>query len=185
MNNNGVEDDDQVIIGKLEELLNSELKASLKKFDCGDVLLNQFAKKQLVNKDENGWVRAFIAVHNNQVVGYITVRAHSLLRDRILASGPREFPSLMVDQLAVDKRYQSKGIGQTLLARAFQCAVIISKEAGIKGVTLWAHPRATNFYENLGMIKVTSATEQFGEVELQLMYINIEMLVQAYWDKSA
>ncbi len=121
----------------------------------------------------------------DQIVAYITLRVHSLEKSWFVGTGslPKQVPVLMIDQIATDLRYQGRGIGRDLLAEAFKSAVIISEQAGLKGVVLWSHPDAVGFYSRLGMVSI--ATKQDGDIELTLMFISIESIIAAMEDYQA
>lgn len=154
-------------------------KAAIKDFDCGDKFLNDFLKKQCARKLKNNLIRGYVAVSSDKVDGYITMQVHSLEREYWgePSSLPRQVPVLMIDQIATDKTVQGRGIGKDLLSEAFKSAVVISEQAGLRGVSLWSHPNAVGFYKKLGMIEIS--TKDLGGKELALMYLDIETITDA------
>lgn len=157
-------------------------KSATKDFDCGDQFLNDFLQKQCAKKVKADLIRGNVAVLVDRVVGYITLQVHCLEKGYFEKEKglPRQVPVLMIDQVAIDKNFQGRGIAKDLLSRAFHSAIIVGREAGLKGVTLWSHPRALGFYKLIGMEPINS--KSINDIELTLMYINIATIEAAVSD---
>lgn len=146
-----------------------------KTFDCGEKYLNQVARKDLVQFDELGKFKAYVALDGDTLLGYITLAVHQIVSDP--ESALRKFksvPVLMIEQIATDKTVQGRGIGRRLMSKAFYAALAVSKQAGITGVALWSHPDAVNFYQSLGFKIIDTKTA--GALILSLMILPIETL---------
>lgn len=177
---------DEMQFGTLKQFGNKITPTVIRKFDCGDDFLNSFALK-IKKLDETNAIRALVAVKGNQLCGYITMKVSSLTKDSFqeqpFGSMPLLVPVMMVDQIATSLQEQGKGIGTTLLGKAFKSALIIKENAGLKGVGLWSHPDAVGFYQKLGLIPLT--TKVSNSTELTLMFIAIETIEDALSEQQA
>ncbi|MBS0043827.1 MULTISPECIES: GNAT family N-acetyltransferase [Shewanella] len=165
------------------QLLNKmERQPSFSNFDCGDLFLDSFAPKKLAKADANNDSRVYVAVDRDIGVGFATMKVFMLSNDEhSILSGkyPRQVPVVMLDQIAVDKAYQGKGIGKRLMRKVMEATVLVNELAAAKGLALWAHPRAKDFYISLGFDAIPDATKQVQDVELALMFIHVETILDA------
>ena len=127
-------------------------------FDCGDVALNEFLLRQAGQQQRRGFGKTYVAVAEDgvTVTGFLTVSAGQIATSALpaLLKLPRyPAPMLRIGRLAVDARYQGKGIGQDLLAFALRLAVEFSQRVGLYAVVVDAkHDKAKAFYVKLGFI---------------------------------
>ncbi|MBO2558982.1 GNAT family N-acetyltransferase [Shewanella algae] len=165
------------------QLLNKmERQPCFSNFGCGDPFLDSFAPKKLAKADANNDSRVYVAVDGDIGVGYATMKVFMLCNDEyaVLSSKyPRQVPVVMLDQIAVDKSYQGKGIGKRLMRKVLEATVLVNELAAAKGLALWAHPGAKNFYKTLGFEAVPDATKQVQDIELTLMFIHIDTILDA------
>mgnify|MGYP001590292536 CR=1 FL=1 len=127
-------------------------------FDCGDAALNDFLLRQAGQQQRRGFGKTYVAVAEDgvTVMGFVTVSAGQITT----ASLPVQLklprypaPMLRIGRLAVDVRYQGKGIGQDLLVFALRLAVEFSQRVGLYAVVVDAkHDKARAFYVKLGFI---------------------------------
>ena len=132
------------------------------RFDCGEVSLNEYIRKQAsqdVKKNMSAVYVAVVDVNPLEVMGFYTLSAthiiFSHLPNEIAKSLPRypEFPAYRIGRLAIDKSQQGKGIGKTLLMDAlYKCA---SQEVPVVGVIVDAkNKEVSSFYLNFGFIQL-------------------------------
>ena len=99
-----------------------------------------------IEKDESG---------EDVICGYVTLKATSLIRDD---DGVKlGFPALEISELAVDEKYEGRGLGTAMVKYAFVHAdELHNKSIGIQYITLCADPKAVSFYERkeLGFAKI-------------------------------
>lgn len=96
-------------------------------------------KAILSNKDHD----AFVAVHNNEVIGWIGLTYSFSLESP---------PHCEIRGLVVSDKYRGKGIGKKLIERTKQWA----KEKGVNKLRLRCNVKRTEthlFYEHLGFIE--------------------------------
>ena len=163
------------------QLLNKmERQPSFLNFDCGDLFLDSFALKKLAKADANNDYRVYVAVDGDIGVGYATMKVFMLSNDEhsiLSGKSPRQVPVVMLDQIAVAKAYQDKGIGKRLMRKVMEATVLVNELAAAKGLALWAHPKAKNFYISLGFDAIPDATKKVQDVELTLMFLHVESIL--------
>lgn len=110
-------------------------------FRCGDEGLDRwlrnFAGQNRRRDFAATWV---IADEQYAVVAYATLTMSSVdlsAAPRELAkSAPRQIPVLLLGRLAVDERYQSLGVGTTLVRYLLQTAVELNRVAACKAIVV-------------------------------------------------
>ena len=125
----------------LFESRTADLNAFLKE----DALENQ---KELINK-------TFLCYHFNQLVGYITFTTDIIEKEEVQKEGRirvpyKEYPAIKIARLAVDKKYERKGVGGFLLLAAVGKALKISAEVGCRFITVDSKQDSIGFYEKRG-----------------------------------
>lgn len=127
-------------------------------FDCGDAALNEFLLRLSGQQQRRGFGKTYVALATDgmTVTGFVTVSAGQIATTSLSAQSklPRyPAPILRIGRLAVDARYQGKGIGQDLLAFALRLAVEFSQRVGLYAVVVDAkHDTAKAFYVKLGFV---------------------------------
>ncbi len=89
--------------------------------------------------------KIYVAEYRNKIIGTFAL----LIMDNIAHRGE---PSSIVEDVAVKKEFQGKGIGKEMM----KYAMIISRQKGCYKMVLSSHMRriqAHKFYESLGFIK--------------------------------
>lgn len=88
------------------------------------------------------------------VLAYITVSASEARSDVRARIAPRSFggsvPALRIGCLAVDRRFQRRGLGTALLAHALKVALVQAAASGCAAVLVEAIPDAVSYYERFG-----------------------------------
>ncbi len=125
----------------LFESRTADLNAFLKE----DALKNQ---KELVNK-------TFLCYNFNQLVGYITFTTDIIEKEEVQKEGRirvpyKEYPAIKIARLAVDMKYERKGVGGFLLLAAVGKALKISHEVGCRFITVDSKQDSIEFYEKRG-----------------------------------
>jgi ribosomal protein S18 acetylase RimI-like enzyme len=64
---------------------------------------------------------------------------------------------ILLARLAVDRRFQHRGIGELLLLHAVDRAVAVGRQVGCRGVVVDAYPKAVSWYEKFGFVVLSSA----------------------------
>ncbi len=138
----------------LFEHLNPQ-KHDRKNFDCGVEALNLYLK-QVANQDQRrSLTKVYVLADGKGVIGYYSISAHSVLRNHlpedIKLSSYKKIPFLLLGRLAVDKKYQGYGYGDTLIFHAFKITLDAAEKVGILGMIVEAKDeKAVSFYEGFG-----------------------------------
>lgn len=103
-----------------------------------------------------------VADQESRVLGYYTLVAaeaeHAAAPASVRAGVTRHFPIpvCLIARLAVDKRYQGRGLGRDLVRDAMRRALAASEQIGIRAVLLHAIDKeAAAFYKRLGFQPAT------------------------------
>jgi len=154
-------------------------------FSCGDVDLDRFFRLYAgQNQFRHHIGTTYVAVADGSIVGFATVAPTqveaaelAMLSRRSLPRYP--LPALRLARLAVDSRWQGKGIGQFLLRTVFELAWRLADEFGCVGVVVDAKDQAVPFYEKLGFFKVGLEQGSLGTRPLPCtMFIELEAIAK-------
>jgi GNAT superfamily N-acetyltransferase len=126
-----------------------------KAFDCGVTALNEYLQ-HIANQDQKrGLTRVYVLAEQTTIIGYYSICAHSVPTDQLSAHRKpctyQEAPFLLLGRLAVDKRYQGQGYGDTLIFHAFSITKDAAEKIGTLGIIVDAKDEtAACFYEKFG-----------------------------------
>jgi GNAT superfamily N-acetyltransferase len=131
---------------ELSELEISPLTLShkLDDFESGSPSLDAWLRKHAVRNQNSGDSMTRIAEIGGHVVGFYTLSTTSVMRSLLPGSLRRNaadpISALLLGHLAVDRRYQRRGIGSMLVRDALRNAMIVSRHAGWR--LLAVHPES-------------------------------------------
>lgn len=139
-------------------------------FDCGKELLNNYLKTQ-AGQDIKRKLSACFVLPGNQkeIQGYYTLSNNSIplssFPEDIRKKLPKSYnsiPTTLLGRLAIDKKYQGKGIGKILLVDALKRSYEISQEIGSFAVVVDPiDEEAQNFYKKYDFIKLPDSGKMF------------------------
>ena len=97
----------------------------------------------------------YVAVEENEVLGYLTVAPGGIEIDDLPAPQRKRLPRyplpvLRLARLAVDSRVRGRGLGEQLLRFALGLALTMAEDYGCVGVAVDAKPGAEPFYGRYG-----------------------------------
>lgn len=120
-------------------------------FACGVPTLDDWLKKRALKNEDAGASRTYVVCAGPTVVGYYSLAAGGLTRSAapppMRRNMPDPIPVLILGRLAVDRRYQRRGLGQDLLRDAVQRALRAADIAGIRAILVHAiSEEAKRFY---------------------------------------
>jgi predicted N-acetyltransferase YhbS len=126
-------------------------------FRCGEPELDDWLKRRALHKEEGGASRTYVVCAGQQVVGYYALAAgavaHSDAPGRVKRNMPNPIPVMVIGRLAMDIKFQGRGIGSALLKDAVFRTVQAAEIAGIRAILVHAiSESAKRFYEKLGFI---------------------------------
>ena len=134
-------------------------------FDCGDEALNEFLRRYARKSHERGGAKTFLAIGDadKSVLGFYSLspssvdyaRAPEIVR-RGLAR--HDVPGFRLERLAVDLRWQGRGIGgQLLLAAGRRCLLAAAEVGGIVLVIDAKNERVAAWYASYGAVPLLDA----------------------------
>jgi GNAT superfamily N-acetyltransferase len=127
-------------------------------FDCGREELNRYLLRYAWQNQQAGAAQTYVGIVGEVIVGYHTLAVgHVILEyapERLkkgLAKHP--VPIMLLARLAIDHRWQGKGVGKALLRDAMQRTLQAAEIAGIRALAVHAKDEeARRFYEHFDFI---------------------------------
>ena len=151
-----------------------------RRFDCGEETLNKYLTAIARQHQTKGISKVYVLLDLNlpkpSVIGYYSLTLCEIdtseLPDKIAKKYPNNIPCVKLGRLAVDKRYQNRGLGALLLSDAIKRVLTISDFIGIVAFFVDAkNDNAGSFYKKYGFL-------QFKKNPLQL-FLPIKTIKQA------
>lgn len=110
----------------------------------------------------------YIAVHEDRIVGFVTVSGGEMVAEKLTKNLRRRLPSyplpiLRLARLAVDQHYQGHGIGRLLLRMVLELALDMRDRVGCIGMVVDAKPDAITFYSSLGFKPIDLISGALGD----------------------
>lgn len=136
-----------------------KLKAAhdLLQFECGEPALDAWLTRRALSNEESGASRTYVLCAGRQVIGYYALAAgavaHAEAPGRVKRNMPDPVPVIVIGRLAIDLKFQNRGIGAALLRDAVLRTMQAAEIAGIRAILVHAiSERAKRFYEKHGFI---------------------------------
>lgn len=128
---------------------------SLKNFDSGKPVLDEWLQKRALRNEETGASRTYVVCIKKQVIGFYALAVGSIeakkAPGRIKRNMPDPIPLVIMGRLAVDQKYQKVGIGRGLLRDAVLRIVQAADIAGIRAILVHAlDDDAKTYYQRCG-----------------------------------
>lgn len=105
-------------------------------FDCGRAALNQWLRRHAWRNQELGVSRTSVVCDpaTGDLIGFVSLSAAQIERAWLpkaqQRNRPDPLPAILLGQLAVDLRWQGRGVARSLLFYALTTAVRLSREVG-------------------------------------------------------
>ena len=127
-------------------------------FDCGRHELNDWLQRVARQHQDKGLSKTFVAAcedNPDQIRDYYALTLAELENQHLPETHrrklPRRVPGVRLGRLAVDRRFQNRGLGELLLVDALTRAQRIHVEAGGNGLFVDAlDKQATSYCQRLG-----------------------------------
>ena len=134
-------------------------------FDCGEEALNEFLRRYARKSHDRGGAKTFLAIDDDgeTILGYYSLSPASIQYARtpdIVSHGlPRhDVPGFRLARLAVDRRFQGRGIGgQLLLAAGRRCLLAAAEVGGVVLVIDAKNERVAGWYAGYGAVPLLDA----------------------------
>jgi predicted N-acetyltransferase YhbS len=126
-------------------------------FDCGRESLNGWFRRKAWRNQQSDVSRVSVIsdAESGTIAGYVSLSATSIERAHLpkpsRRNRPDPVPALLLGQLAVDRRYQGRGIARSLMFFALTTAVRVAQDIGCCCVL--THPLDDGvraFYDSFG-----------------------------------
>jgi GNAT superfamily N-acetyltransferase len=127
-------------------------------FDCGRGELNRYLLRYAWQNQQAGAAQSYVGTAGEVIVGYYTLAVgHVMLEDapdrlkKGLAKHP--IPIMLLARLAIDRRWQGRGVGKALLRDALRRTLQAADIAGIRAFAVHAKDEeARRFYEHFDFV---------------------------------
>lgn len=149
-----------VAIRRLEE------SDEVQNFDCGDEPLNSYLKRHAwTNQQKISIGVTYVAIDDSApytVLGYFTLATSSVPRDRlpkkyVRGLPPYDLPLILLARLAVDKRFNGRGLGHALLSEALKITLRVADEVGCRCIITDAYRDKAAWYARYGFLPLEGA----------------------------
>ena len=125
-------------------------------FDCGDASLNRFLGQHALQNQLANAAQTYVCVEGSRIIGYATLAvgavSHGEAPER-LRKGLARFPVpvMVLARLAVDRGWQGRGVGASLLKDMALRTVQSANIAGIRALIIHAKDEAArDYYRQFG-----------------------------------
>jgi GNAT superfamily N-acetyltransferase len=134
-------------------------------FDCGDEALNEFLRRYARKSHERGGAKTFLAMADadKAILSFYSLSPASVDYARtpeIVRRGlaRHDVPAFRLARLAVDRRFQGRGIGgQLLLAAGRRCLLAAAEVGGVVLVIDAKNERVAAWYASYGAVPLLDA----------------------------
>ncbi|MGA2351275.1 MAG: GNAT family N-acetyltransferase [Terracidiphilus sp.] len=129
----------------------------LTEFSCGEPSLDHWLRNRALQNEKSGASRTYVVCFGDRAVGYYALAAgavaHTETTTRVKRNMPDPVPVILIGRLAIDSRFQGRGIGRDLLRDAVLRTLQAAEIAGIRAILVRAiSMNAKRFYERYGFI---------------------------------
>ena len=125
-------------------------------FDSGFASLDEWLTQLAKPNQAAGYSRTYVVASDGRVVAYCAVSSFSIWRadatGRVRRQPPPQIPAVLLGRLAVDHRFQRRGLGAAVLRHAMEVTVAAADAVGIWLLVVNAlDERAARFYRRFGL----------------------------------
>lgn len=138
-------------------------------FSCGKKALDDYLKRQAGQDGRKNLARLFIlpGEEANVIAGYYSLSSLSMklgdLPEDMARKLPRypDIPAALIGRLAVDRRYQGRGLGEVLLLDALKRIAILGGEIAVHSVVVEPiDEQAATFYRKFGFLDIARRADR-------------------------
>src|SRR5690349_17731016 len=151
-------------------------------FSCGDPDLDAFLATPEAGQYEREWLgRTYLVFFDGAMAAYFTLSAAELRIEYLLpreqwagffASRIEAIPALKIGRLAVDSRFQGRGIGKGVLRHIVGMALTAGDSVGVRMIVLHAKPDSVPFYQGRGF-QFTVSTKRERRRKNRTMFLDL------------
>lgn len=151
----------------------------LETFSSTNEDLNDFLRNEAFRSQENLLSRTSLCFCRGGLIGFLTLVTDTIEvklvdEDDGVDDYPyQRYPAIKIARLAVDKRYERRGVGRFLLLAAVGKVYQISKDIGCRYITLDSKRESMGFYERFGFKQI----KKYINRSYPPMYLNMYPIV--------
>lgn len=124
-------------------------------FDSGQPALDTWLKRNALRSQSTGAARTYVITNGHAVIGYYALAVGSVSRTeatgQVRRNMPDPIPVMLLARLAIDRRWQGRGLGAALLRDAALRTLQAAEIAGVRAMLVHAiSPEAARFYRYFG-----------------------------------
>ncbi|PAD70731.1 hypothetical protein CHH83_02690 [Bacillus sp. 7586-K] len=152
----------------------------IKDFDCGNSSLERFLKQEAYYSNITRVASTSLVFSGTQLVAFFTLRKTQLSIDAD-TSQLESLSCIDISRVAVDKRYQEKGVGCAIIKRIIELANTVNE----RFLTLDALIEKYDWYVNRGFVPlIEDETKKSNQEGLVYMVMDLydESLIDQYLD---
>ena len=132
-----------------------EEQHDVSRFESGAASLDVWLRRKARLNEAKGGARTYVVCEGDRVIGFYSLAASSVERQRVSSrvgrSMPEPIPVVLLGQLAVDFAYRGRGLGADLLVDAARRALAAADVIGARALVVQAlDDQAKGFYERFG-----------------------------------
>lgn len=148
---------------KKYEIEKLDKKHNLDSFNCKYDALNDFLKNNAYLEQLNNFNITYLAIYEKNVIGYFSLLTDYIQLNKVDFPKEKSFknaPAIKIGRLAIDQKFERKGLGTSLLDNINMQISNISKIVGVKYITVDAYVSARHFYENNAFEYILNTNEE-------------------------
>jgi GNAT superfamily N-acetyltransferase len=158
-------------------MVSLEQKHNLFSFNCSSPELNDFLKNDALADQNNMISRTGLCFWKDELVGFVALLADTIEAKAVIDGLEhyeyRKYPGVKIARLAVDSRFERKGIGTYLLAAAIGKTQSVCESIGCRYLLVDSKKNSIGFYQKNGFKLV----EIYKNREFIPMYLNLHPIV--------
>jgi len=159
--------------------IRSVKKEKLNKFNSGNKELDHFLKNYALINETKNISKTFTIEEKEKIIGFYTLSAGGIFEDDLETNDkyPKyQLPVIRIARLAVDQKFQKKGIGKKILKYLFTQIIRTSRYIAILGILVDSKKESIGFYKKLGFKKLPLKDKSSS---FQPMFINLDIVKKA------
>lgn len=139
----------------------------LEDFCCGVGIVDDWVRSRARHAEKNGTAVVYVVCCEGAVAGLYSLCSHSVVRDEVKGGWlrrnvPESIPVILLGMLGVDRRFQGRHLGSSLLGDAIRRSLLVAEQIGAKALIVDpADDDARAFYEKYGFRPIPGAGRMF------------------------
>jgi len=144
---------------KKVKIIPSDKKHDLRQFSCKIQDLNDFLIEESYKQKEVMLNVTYLALYDEKIIGYFTLSSDSIKISNLLGDYKKKFkdkdvyykvfPAIKIGRFGIDKKFENKGLGKFLFHRIVENVFLMSKQIGIRFITIDSYVSAYGFYKKM------------------------------------